>query len=661
MLRLHAFQDSFVVEPSRQSSAASVLTMTRTNPQQINTSVSESINALDLSKAQSMTIYGIIGTIKLLRGHYLIVATQATPVVRVMETTIYNLQASVLIPFSTKAVDTDLPLPRQQKDEIHYLNMLQAILNNGLFYFSHDYDLTHTTQRIAAIAADPVLSKQSICERADERFFYNRFLAKEFLDRKLFDWALPLVSGNVVADTFKAQNRQIDFILISRRGWKRTGYRYTCRGLDTNGNAANYAETEQILIVEGTAAEPKPKLLSFNQTRGSIPLLWAQTPDLKYNPKPYVIDAADFAQSHVAYTKHFDEQREFYGRQILINLINHTKSEGVMEKAFRKQVETAAVPDVRFVSFDFHKECKGMKYENLSKLLDSVSDEVGSMGYFMAEYEPLSAGGNSRQSASSSSSSSAAPIVGHRLSVLRRQQGCFRTNCMDCLDRTNVVQNLFAEQALENQLKDLGLVSEQILRAHKEHTEQVAEQTKQALAAGKKKPKFNPILNSLLGRIDTQFAFRYKGVWADNADRMSILYSGTGALKTDFTRLGKRTAKGAIQDGINSLTRYYLNNFCDGHKQDELDLFHGRFVPSRDESPFHRNGGSSFLKFFVQLALVLGALFGAFAYSAPAEYVPSACTLVSAFVVTQLVVAWQTVKRFGRRFANKPRFVPTKH
>ena len=44
---------------------------------------------------------------------------------------------------------------------------------------------------------------------------------------------------------------------------------------------------------------------------------------------------------------------------------------------------------------------------------------------------------------------------------------------------------------------------------------------------------------------------------------MSILYSGTPALKTDFTRTGKRTNKGAINDGINSLKRYYLNIFVD--------------------------------------------------------------------------------------------------
>lgn len=47
---------------------------------------------------------------------------------------------------------------------------------------------------------------------------------------------------------------------------------------------------------------------------------------------------------------------------------------------------------------------------------------------------------------------------------------------------------------------------------------------------------------------------------------MSIQYTGTPALKTDFTRTGKRTKAGAINDGINSVKRYFLNNFYDGHK-----------------------------------------------------------------------------------------------
>jgi len=60
---------------------------------------------------------------------------------------------------------------------------------------------------------------------------------------------------------------------------------------------------------------------------------------------------------------------------------------------------------------------------------------------------------------------------------------------------------------------------------------------------------------------------------------MSYLYTGTPALKTDFTRTGKRTYMGAINDGINSVTRYYINNFTDGYFCDCLDLMTLRISP----------------------------------------------------------------------------------
>lgn len=35
--------------------------------------------------------------------------------------------------------------------------------------------------------------------------------------------------------------------------------------------------------------------------------------------------------------------------------------------------------------------------------------------------------------------------------VVMVQQGVFRTNCMDCLDRTNVVQSMLAKKSLQAQ------------------------------------------------------------------------------------------------------------------------------------------------------------------------------------------------------------------
>ena len=70
-------------------------------------------------------------------------------------------------------------------------------------------------------------------------------------------------------------------------------------------------------------------------------------------------------------------------------------------------------------------------------------------------------------------------------------------------------------------------------------------------------------------KIEDQAVFEalFKNVWADHADMISIQYTGTGALKTDFTRTGKRTKMGFLEDGRRSLIRYYKNNFADGFRQ----------------------------------------------------------------------------------------------
>ncbi|NXT02652.1 SAC2 phosphatase, partial [Jacana jacana] len=66
--------------------------------------------------------------------------------------------------------------------------------------------------------------------------------------------------------------------LISRRSRHRAGMRYKRRGVDKNGNVANYVETEQLIHVHNHT-------LSFIQTRGSVPVFWSQV-GYRYNPRP---------------------------------------------------------------------------------------------------------------------------------------------------------------------------------------------------------------------------------------------------------------------------------------------------------------------------------------------------------------------------------------
>lgn len=56
------------------------------------------------------------------------------------------------------------------------------------------------------------------------------------------------------------------------------GMRYKRRGVDKNGNVANYVETEQLIHVHNHT-------LSFIQTRGSVPVFWSQV-GYRYNPRP---------------------------------------------------------------------------------------------------------------------------------------------------------------------------------------------------------------------------------------------------------------------------------------------------------------------------------------------------------------------------------------
>ena len=67
---------------------------------------------------------------------------------------------------------------------------------------------------------------------------------------------------------------------------------------------------------------------------------------------------------------------------------------------------------------------------------------------------------------------------------------------------------------------------------------------------------------------------RWYAVWTDHANEISLAYSGTGALKTDFTRTGKRTKMGLLDDGYKSVMRYLKNNFFDGARQVGLTRFH---------------------------------------------------------------------------------------
>ncbi len=92
--------------------------------------------------------------------------------------------------------------------------------------------------------------------------------------------------------------------------------------------------------------------------------------------------------STAVFLAHFREQVPLYGEQVIVNLIDQKKAEGQLEVELRQLVREADIRGVHYVPFDFHRECKGMKYDRLFRLMDLLrpyQDEYEY--YFLANHD----------------------------------------------------------------------------------------------------------------------------------------------------------------------------------------------------------------------------------------------------------------------------------
>lgn len=159
------------------------------------------------------------------------------------------------------------------------------------------------------------------------------------------------------------------------------------------------------------------------------------------------------------------------------------------------------------------------------------------------------------------------------LKVFNYQKGAVRTNCVDCLDRTNVVQSIIARHHLLDVLHLNGIIDQP-------------------------DDIYLSPLPSALERV-------FRETWFLNGNRMSMLYAGTPALKTDFTRFGKRTLKGMIDDGVNSVTRYFINNFIDHENQNAYNFLSGK-LDCQKHADYVPKKGESVLRSMCFFSLLLG-------------------------------------------------------
>ena len=526
---------------------------------------------------------------------YIIVITKAQPMGRLKGHMVYKVIATEFLPLRER--------PLHDQDEDTYLALLKAFIKSSPMYFSYSFDITNTFQRQSQL--DPSVP---LWKRADDRFFWNKFVQSDLIDFRtsgtrhqhgqqpgVDPYILPVMFGMMEIITTRVKTTPLTLVLITRRSRHRAGTRYFSRGIDEEGHVSNFNETEQIIILNdstsglggfaggggmqngkvGGSGGKEVQIMSYVQTRGSVPVFWAEVNTLHYTPK-LQIRGVETAVS--AAQAHFDEQIRLYGDNYLVNLVKQKGREQRVKEAYEQMykmlvsspfegtsedsrssekfhlVESSTrrqeFDRLHYVYFDFHNETKGLQWHRVQLLVDQLHDALEKQQYFRGVDMPADLEG--------------------RLEVRNHQTSVIRTNCMDCLDRTNVVQSILARTALNRQLTDLGVLS-----------------------------------RGETFTSDPAFEVLFRKIWADNADVVSTSYSGTGALKTDFTRTGVRTKAGLLQDGRNSMTRYFRNNFTDGPKQDAFDLFLGAYLPTT----------SSYLLFVDQRPLLVQSIPYVFAFS----------------------------------------------
>ncbi|AQL01371.1 Phosphoinositide phosphatase SAC2 [Zea mays] len=524
--------------------------------------------------------FGIIGFIKFLGPYYMLIITEQRKIGDIFGHPVYQVTKTAMIELSNSK---SRPKLINSKDENRYKKLLQIIDLRKDFFFSHSYHIMRSLQKNFN---DP----QEGWELYDTMFVWNEFLTRGVRDiLKTTLWTVALVYGFFKQDKFAICGKDIMLTLIARRSRHYAGTRYLKRGVNEEGRVANDVETEQIVYENMLGPW---QISSVVQNRGSIPLFWSQETS-KLNLKPDII-LHEKDKNYEATRLHFENLRKRYGNPIIIlNLIKTLEKrprEIILRWEFDRAIKiiNSGLPGedhLRFLHWDLHKNSQSKSTNALQVLLKVAFEALNMTEFFYCQVSPdqrakgspnlsptLKIGfghhacddkncGNAdyvddlddiSQEDTCGSSDPGNGIAEDKFEVngsaqIKRpkfQKGVLRTNCIDCLDRTNVAQYAYGLAALGHQLHALGSVES---------------------------PEVH--LDSPLSRHLMHFYERM-------GDTLALQYGGSAAHNKIFSaKRGHLKFAIQSQEFFRTLQRYYSNAYMDAYKQAAINLFLGYFQP----------------------------------------------------------------------------------
>ncbi|KAB5514176.1 hypothetical protein DKX38_028082 [Salix brachista] len=558
------------------------------------------------------TCYGIVGFIKFLGPYYMLIITKRRQIGSICGHNVYAVCKSEMVPLPNSAVQSRISNSRDENrlefspssasfgvcwntlGELLLADLYKKLLGTvdltKDFFFSYSYHVMRSLQK-------------NLCDtRTGQVLYETMFVWNEFLTRGIRNhlqntlWTVALVYGFFKQASLSVSGREFKLTLIARRSRHYAGTRYLKRGVNEKGRVANDVETEQIVFEDVPEGFPL-QISSVVQNRGSIPLFWSQETS-RLNIKPDIrLSKKD--QNYESTRLHFENLAKRYGNPIIIlNLIKTQEKkprESILRAEFANAIDhinknLSEENRLRFLHWDLHKHSR-RKATNVLLLLGKVAAYALTLtGFFYcqatsdlklescmnspftenAENGNLSSQYNSNNYTEDDNNleekfSGGNNVVNENQSIRHTmfQMGVLRTNCIDCLDRTNVAQYAYGLAALGHQLNALGVID-------------------------------NPKIE-----LDVPLADELMGFYERMGDTLAHQYGGSAAHNKIFSeRRGQWKAATQSQEFFRTLQRYYSNAYMDAEKQDAINIFLGHFQPQQGkpalwelDSDHHHNVG----------------------------------------------------------------------
>ncbi|RPB29412.1 hypothetical protein L211DRAFT_864066 [Terfezia boudieri ATCC MYA-4762] len=478
--------------------------------------------------------WGLLGFIRFTGAYYMLLITKRSIVATIGGHYIYQIDNTEMVHLTTSSVNpkkTD-----HTPEEARFIHILGNLDLSRSFYFSYSYDITHTLQynitreRRALAKGLPHPGNSGI----NDMFAWNNYLlqpAIRHIGKNTFDWCLPIIHGFVDQATISVYGRQIYITVIARRSRHFAGARFLKRGANDLGYVANDVETEQIVSemqntsfhASGGRLYSNPNYTSYVQHRGSIPLFWTQENNPATPKPPIELNLIDPFFSAAAL--HFDNMFQRYGTPIIVlNLVKareRVARESILLKEFTQAITylNQFLPKkhrIQYIAWDMSRASKS-RDQDVIETLEEIADQVlKTTGFFHNGYNP--------EKPSS------------------MQNGVCRTNCIDCLDRTNAAQFVVGKRALGHQLHALGVIDTTSIE------------------------------------YDTDAVNLFTHMFRDHGDTIAVQYAGSHLVNTmeTYRKINQWTSHS--RDMLESFKRYYNNSFLDAQRQEAINLFLGNYV-----------------------------------------------------------------------------------